>query len=187
MSTEDPRNDLNQIWRDQPVEEVGVTLEQIRLRADTLATKIGRRNRREYIAAAFVIAFFGLSSLWGQNALVAGGGLLVVPGTLYVVYHLHKRGSVRSMPAELGLSDCLAFPRAELIRQRDLLQSVWWWYLGPLVPGMVLMFIGWATVRPTVGLFVLTLFVAVTFVGIGALNQYAARRIQQRIDRLIVK
>ena len=37
---------------------------------------------------------------------------------------------------------CLEFHRSELVRQRDLLRSVWWWYLLPFVPGMLLIPVG---------------------------------------------
>ncbi len=125
--------------------------------------------------------------VWHEtNVTVLVGGCLLVLGTLYVVYHLHRWGSARSMPADVGLIDCLNFHRAELGRQRDLLRGVWWWYLLPLVPGRALIIIGRAIERPDRRL--LALGVAVTFVVtftlVGKLNERGARRLQGRIDDL---
>ena len=101
-------------------------------------------------------------------------------------YQLHKRGSARLMPADLALTNCLDFHRTELVRQRDLLQSVWWWYLLPFVPGVALIVIGRAIERPDrqVLAAVVAAIAALTFVGVGKLNEHAARKIQQKIDTL---
>ena len=109
-----------------------------------------------------------------------------VAAVTFIVYHLHRYGSARVMPAEMGLTNCLQFHRAELERQRDLLRSVWKWYLAPLVPGMLLVYVGSALARPehaSRALLGLAGTVAV-FVLIGDLNRRVANRLQARIDAL---
>ena len=78
----------------------------------------------------------------------------------------------------------LEFTRSELVRQRDLLRSVWWWYLLPFVPGMLLIPVGYWLEGPGWVLLALGIFVAVAFVGIGLLNQRVAHKLQRRIDDL---
>ena len=79
----------------------------------------------------------------------------------------------------------LEFLRSELVRQRDLLRSVWWWYLAPFVPGLLLILGGVALERPgRWGWLAPGIVAAVTFVGIGLLNQRVARKLQRRIDDL---
>ena len=69
----------------------------------------------------------------------------------------------------------LEFTRSELVRQRHLLRGVWWWYLLPFVPGMLLIHVGYSLEHPESWyLRAVGIFVAVTFVGIGLLNQRVA-------------
>jgi hypothetical protein len=109
-----------------------------------------------------------------------------VAAVTFIVYHLHRYGSARVMPTEMGLTNCLQFHRGELERQRDLLRSVWKWYLAPLVPGMLPVYVGSALARPehaSRALWGLAGTVAV-FVLIGDLNRRVANRLQARIDAL---
>ena len=79
----------------------------------------------------------------------------------------------------------LEFTRSELVRQRDLLRSVWWWYLLPFVPGMLLILVGYSLEGSELwDLLPSATVVAVTFVGIGLLNQRVARKLQRRLDEL---
>jgi hypothetical protein len=180
----DDQSGLNRLWQEQAREEVHMAIEDIRNRARKMKKTGDRRNWREYAAAVFVVGACGFLATRESNVIVLIGSGFMVLGTFYVVYHLQRFGSVRSMPSDLGLKDCLDFHRAELVRQRDLLQSVWWWYLLPFVPGLALILIGRAIERPDRWLRALgaaAVFVA-TFVMIGKLNERVARKLQGRID-----
>ena len=113
-----------------------MSLDAIRKRARQLERKVLWRNAREYAAAVVVFAAFGMSAWREANAVILVGDGLIDLATIFVVYHLRARGSVRTMTPDLVLTACLHFHRAELIRQRDLVQGVWWWYLFPFVPGV---------------------------------------------------
>lgn len=148
--------------------------------------RIARRNVREYAGAVVVLLSFGAFAVFDRNLGVRAGSLLVMAAALYVVRHLRRHGSARPMPADLGTADCLSFHRAELIRQRDLLNSVWGWYLLPFVPGVALIVGARAVERPERPL--LSLGVAATMLAFFAfvwwMNQRVARRIQRKIDAL---
>jgi hypothetical protein len=90
------------------------------------------------------------------------------------------------MPADMGLTNCLQFHRGELERQRDLLQGVWKWYLGPMIPGVILFYLGPVLAQPERASRALWPFAAtvVFFVLIGELNRHVARKFQARIDAL---
>lgn len=186
MRPEDEKSDLNQLWLSQPAEGSAMALDEIRERVGKLETRVARRNVREYAAALLVIGVVAVVSWRESNVVVVIGGLLMALGTLFIVYHLHRWGSVRTVPADLALKDCLAFHRAELLRQRDLLHNVWWWYLLPMIPGPALITIGRAVERPDrrFALMVYALVVVVGFAVAGGLNQRGARKIQQLIDEL---
>jgi dolichol kinase len=120
----------------------------------------------------------------------------VIAGALFAVFTLHRKGAARTVPAELAFRTCVSFHRRELERQRDLLRSVWTWYLLPFVPGMTVFLFGlfesamqWPHssehARTIVIVFALTAAAcALVFVGIGKLNQWAARKLQREIDTL---
>lgn len=182
----DDQNGLNRLWQDQPAKEVSMTINDIRNRARKLQRTVCRRNLLEYAGALFVIVTTSVR-LWHEtNLVMVVGGVLLLVGTLYVVYHLHRWGSARSMPADAALMDCLGFHRAQLVRQRDLLRGVWWWYLLPFVPGSALLIIGRAIERPDRRLLALgvTAVFVVTFTLVGRLNQSGARKLQRAIDAL---
>src|SRR4030095_15410441 len=100
--------------------------QEVRALAERFERTIIRRNRREYIASAFVVVWFGVWAWFAESAVVALGCWLVVLGTLSVVFHLHRHGTARRRAAEQDVMSCLEFTMAELVRQRDLLRSVWW-------------------------------------------------------------
>ncbi len=181
----DDQSDLNRLWQEQPAQEVSMALEDVRTRARKWEQTVGRRNLLEYAGALFVIVSTAMHIRHEANVIVLAGEWLLVLGTLYVVYHLHRWGSARSMPAD-ALMDCLNFHRAELGRQRDLLRGVWWWYLLPFVPGPALIIIGGAIERPDRRLLALGVAAAfvVGFTLIGKLNANAARKLQRVIDGL---
>lgn len=157
---------------------------EVRALADKFERTVSRRNRREYVAAAFVVVWFGVWAWFAQSAVIALGCWLVALAALYVVYHLHRHGAARRPGGEQEVMSCLEFHRSELVRQRDLLASVWWWYLLPFVPGMLLILLGYSLARPERWLLVPGIFAAVTFVGIGLLNQRVAHKLQRRLDDL---
>ncbi len=182
----DDQNGPNRLWQDQPAKEVSMTIDDIRNRAGKWRRRVGRRNLLEYAGALFVIVTTSVRLRYEANPVMIIGGVLLMAGTLYVVYHLHRWGSARSMPADATVMDCLGFHRAELVRQRDLLRGVWWWYLLPFVPGSALLIIGRAIERPDRRLLALGVTAAfvVTFTLVGKLNEYGARKLQRAIEAL---
>ena len=85
----------------------------------------------------------------------------------------------------------LEYQRRELVRQRDALDSIFTWYLLPLIPGMAVIMLApllstpladWEW-PPADGLFVMAAVIAV-LVGIYALNKFGARYLQGQIDEI---
>jgi hypothetical protein len=138
------------------------------------------------MTAPFVIAGFGWIMWMGPSTIVRVGAGMVIAGTIFVVWRLRTRGAASALPTDLGLKNALEFHRAELVRQRDLLRSVWLWYLLPLVPGMFVAQIGRALAYPekTTGIVIYCGVILATALGGHELNRRAAARIQERIDRL---
>ena len=144
MANESPPNDLlKSAWRNQPSEGIRMSVDEIRRRAEKFQKEIYWRNLRKYILGLVVIVYFGFSVWPTSDALARIGIGLTIAGALYVNWHLHRRGSSRSLPADLGLASGIEFYRRELERQRDLLDSVWAWCLVPIIPGFVIFIVAY--------------------------------------------
>src|SRR5665213_1136508 len=120
--------DAKSLWRSQKTEEI-VTLENIHARAGKFQKRVRARNLREYIAAAVVVIGFGAYIWLLPGMLAKTGSALVIAGTLYVVWQLHRRGASQNLPHESEASGFVDFHRRALVRQRDALKTVWRWYL----------------------------------------------------------
>jgi len=162
-----------------------MSLEEIRIHAQRFQKRIRNRNIREYSATVIVIAWLGASIWLFKPVLVIRVALgLMVAGSLVIVYQLHKRASSRTFPTDLARTSCMEFHRRELERQRDAQQSVWFWYILPAVPGLLVLIIALASSRGLVPALIPAALYASTFIFIVKLNQRAARRLQQKIDEL---
>ncbi|HUI41934.1 MAG TPA: hypothetical protein VL523_08200 [Terriglobia bacterium] len=185
-----PNRDLQSVWQNQPAEGIRMSVDEIRRRAGKFERKIYWRNAREYVAALVVVIFFGYEFWRTPDALSRVGFGLAIAGLLYLVWHLYRKGSSRGLPGEMGLASGVEFFRRELERQRDLVQHVWRWYLGPLVPGMIVLIVAFSRTNPGhmrhYGWFLgaYSALAALTFVFIAKLNERGARRLQRRIDEL---
>jgi hypothetical protein len=189
-------DDAKDLWKNQQVAPVAISLAELHQKAQRLETRIRRRNLREYAASLIAIAIFGCYIWVFPTPMVRFGCVLVIAGVLFVVYMLQKRGAARIVPAGMSFHNCLDFHRQELERQRDLLRSVWTWYLLPFIPGMAVFLLGLflrtmklpnapAHARLVIVAFSLTAaFVAAVFIVIGKLNQWGARKLQRKIDAL---
>jgi len=167
-----------------------MSIDEIRQKARKYQRKIGLRNLREYVAALVVVVFFGFQLWHTTDAVVRLGFAMIIASMFYIAYQLHRRGAARRPVAEMGAESWVEFHRRELERQRDLLGNIWSWYLGPIIPGWVVLMVGMARTNPGhlhhYGIFLsgFNLVTALVFVGLWKLNQRAARRLQHRIDEL---
>ena len=171
MANEDPMR----LWQQQPLENAGVQLEDLRRRAGKFEKRIRNRNRREYIAAAVVMVAFSFYIYKFTDWVWRLGSAMVLAGTIYVVVQLYRRSTPVSLPANFGMVASVEFYRRELVRQRDLLRSVFSWYLGPLLPGLLLL---------TKGKPVMIAINAIVFGLVWRVNQRAAARLTRQIEEL---
>lgn len=179
-------------WRDTASDAVFTAPADCSRMADRFARRIRIRNIIEYAAGAFVMVLFGSSSV---GAAVRGEWLislslaLIVGGTVLILRNLHRRGSnLARLPEE----PCLAHLRRQYARQYDALRTVPAWYVGPLVPGCALLYLGVAagvaenagwgaalsgTVRPAAITFGI-------FAAIALFNLVVARGLKRKLDAL---
>ncbi|HKE19069.1 MAG TPA: hypothetical protein VKB80_29545 [Kofleriaceae bacterium] len=200
------------LWQEQERQPTEPPVDPVAGKAASFRRTIRRRNVREYAAVAIVVAVVGVRAALADTMLVRVACVATIAGALYVAFYLRRHGA--SEPAELAActADHLEHHRRQLERQRDLLASVWRWYLGPLVPGLVLFAVSipvehvrfarrtsHAAVRlariiapdspERTVLWIAAAIVLATgaavFLGIARLNRLGARRLQREIDALL--
>jgi hypothetical protein len=194
MANNSASEDMKNLWQSQPAEPPKIRPEVLRRKMNKFERTIFWRNMREYAASVVVIVVFGYYGLKLHGLLLRVGAGLVIAGTLEVMYELHRRGSVRTPPADLGLNTCIDFHRKSLERQRDALRTIWSWYLLPFVPGLAVFEIGsamnqWKAHPAALGHIVTNFIIsggtiAAIFLAIWKLNQWTAAKLQKRIDEL---
>ena len=164
---------------------------ELRARAGRFRRKIVLRNLIEYVAGLFVLAMFGMGMVTAPLMAMRIGSALVVGGTLVVLWQLHRRASPLTPMEHGGQLSLLEYERRELARQRDALDSVFTWYLLPLIPGMLVILSGpllslplarWGW--PPAERMLVTGCVMAVFVGVYVLNKLAARRLQSQIEAI---
>jgi hypothetical protein len=116
-------------------------LEEVRAGADKFYRFVRLRNFVEYAACVIVVVTFGWYIFWLPDVLQKAGSAMVVAGTFYVAWQLHRRASAEP-PEKAGTMPLYLFMRAQFVRHRDALRSLFWWYILPFLPGMVLVVIG---------------------------------------------
>lgn len=191
---EEPPTRLQALWQAQPVEPKRFAPEEIRDTASRFQRTVRFRNLREYVAAVAVIGVF-TGYAWKANTLLSKTGpALIVVGTVYIVFQLYTQADPAFFPGggrDTGVAEsCIQFHRRELERQRDLLRTVWRWYLGPLVPGLLVTSIdrfieawerGGFAILASLGSALVTVLV---LLGVGWLNAVGARKLEREMDAL---
>lgn len=178
---------LKQLWQSQPAATAVFSEPELARRARRLQRGIGRRNLRETLAGLLVIAGFAYYLWKFPFPLMRLGSALLILGVLVLLWQLQRRASRQLPPEAAGLS-CRDFHRAALLRQRDALRSVWLWYIGPMLPGIVVFRWGVKTELDASAPFAqgtgADLLIGAVLLAVVYLNRRAAKRLQAEVDVL---
>ncbi len=179
--------DFRKLWQEQKVDHMQFSIERLRERAQRFQKKIRWRNAREQGAAVLVVAVFGFMAVKSPAVVPRLACGMIVAAAVFIAFYIQARGSARTIPADLGATNCIEFHKRELARQRDLLTNIWKWYLGPFLPGFVLL-VGWTIwiTPPGRRWFCISYAIGagLFFWMIGRLNLKAARRLDREIQAL---
>jgi protein-S-isoprenylcysteine O-methyltransferase Ste14 len=145
-------------------------LRLVKDRSEAFDRKIRRRDRREGIAAALVFLFFSLQ-LADPSWVVRIGALIVMGSSVFIYWVLRRaRTSDPPVATDRPVTEALRAERKKVEEQIQLLEGVLWWYIAPLMAGL-LMVVGGAA-----GLSWFTLGYGTFVLAIGAGVYYLNRR-----------
>jgi len=178
------------LWTAQHQDARGPSPAELAERARVLRRRVWRRDATEYAAGALAAAAFAWMGLASPDWGVRIACLVQVLGVLVVMRNLWTRRPTDD-PAALD-RDALSHLRALLTEQRDALASVGRWYIGPMLPGMILFLAAVSRVTATKtgwgpALIVAALAAAIVcgvFYGVLRLNRHAASMLDSQIAAL---
>lgn len=193
MTSSPPPDDIRSLWQSMPVTPLAISAEEMRAKAKKFEHKIRRRNVIEYAASVLVVAIFGWYATFPVPAtpLWPIANLMIIAGILVAAWNLHRKARASTPPATASATALVDFQRAEFIRQRDALRTIWRWYIFPIVPGLIVWFIAVTVgipvkdpVRHAISLGITILVVLLVFGGIVLMNLLGAAHLQRQIDAL---
>ena len=162
--------------------DADLLLNEVRRNHRTLSSSLFYRDMVEVAAAVVVTGVFGFMAVklneWSLY-LCSAGGLFV--GTYFVVgrWIQHRRRPV----SDDSPQSCIEASLAQVNHQIWLLKNIFWWYMLPLIPGMVafLGIVAWKTLRDAGPLALLVvaavgLFCALVFWAVYLLNQQGVKK-----------
>ncbi len=185
-------NSIMNRWKEQAMTAQSLSLDDIRTRQVELDRLVRRRNRMEYLTGGLAAAFLlviGLIVLSGAETaadLVRAAGFLLLAAGLGIAGMRLFRGSRPSSGEDLAATG-REHLLARLERERRLLKSAWLWYVAPLVPGFVLVYLGTWMADPARPAFPLIAGAAtfVFLVGVVLVNRTAARRLSREREEMM--
>jgi hypothetical protein len=192
-SSHEPDIDPQGLWQSQKKEYDPMTLAQIHAQALAFERTVRKRNTIEYVTYAFAIGLAVAVGLFApkMTPVIRAAIALMVLGMIFVGWQLHRRASAENAPP-IGESLVEAY-RNQLIRQRDAGRTGFWWYLMPLIPGLVVMIAGlWlkqsAAGEPRPRMYLetalLALFMIAGFGWAAYLIRAGVKSLQKKIDAL---
>jgi hypothetical protein len=178
-----PNDELQTLWQQQEVPPMKIDIEQLRRRSTRLYSCVNARNLRETVAGGLAGALLAWTTIGEHDPVRLSSSLLLIAGMIYVMFHLWRHGRAAALPADLGALDAVSFHRRELLHQRDLLSGVFWWYLAPFLPGLVLSAVS-GMHRSWIVPAALTVFVVAAFWFVMRINRGAVHRLDRELAEL---
>lgn len=186
--TDDLHDDAKQLWREQPLEDATMSLEDIHNRISRLAQQVRRRNLIAGIACITVLISFACFAVIFPNPTQRTGSVLTAAASLFLMYQLIRRKMYPRRGESLARQmDGLSFYRSELTRQRDFHRGLWFWSrLIVIAPGPAIFSIGFAKAYPSLTVYIVIEAVTFVLLLIAAipLNLHKAKRYQSELNAL---
>lgn len=139
---------LKEIWqsandKNETINFNSLNLKEMNQQIKKFEKKIEARNNREIGAAILVIAVFGYYAFLIPSILGKLGAIWTIGCGIWVIYKLKKvEAKQPEFANEHSVKQQLIDYQNYVKEERKLLSNIFYWYLLPLLPGMILFFIG---------------------------------------------
>jgi hypothetical protein len=132
-------DDIPDLWREEPQEPVGMSVDAVRRKAQRFEAQTRRGFRNMGIVMICSAACYALFLYFFPGILQRIGSSLTLAAYLYCAYRFRKKGPVKSVLAEAPAATCAAY-KAELQRLRDF--SFISNLMAPFIPGPAVFLLG---------------------------------------------
>lgn len=138
---------IRRMWQEQPREERIMSTSEIRMKAALLDDRVRRNNAGAAVAfGVILIANLLQLVMRGQHSYERAGAALIVVAAASMLWLYWRARSTAVRLDESGLS-CVAFYRAQLVRQQKLAGRFWLCVLA-FLPGILLSLLGGISASP---------------------------------------
>lgn len=139
MSSDNHFREIQNAWQkqnDNNYEEI--TMEAIMSKSDNFKKTINKRNSLEWVAAAAIAPVFFYKAIHSATWWSLFMNLELVLAAVFIGCYLFFQGRNNSMPDSSSTTkDFIKFQRMQLQKQIDLLSRVRYWYIAPIMFGLV--------------------------------------------------
>lgn len=136
--TDEPENNLQNLWQDQPTEISPMVLADVHARAlkfqshqKLLLTMLGVCAAVSVLLSSFAIYRF-------DDGLFRLGFVMLMLGMLFILYYRYSHRVTDDGATGSPSRDCFEYYRIALTRRIQLLRTAWLWYFLPALPGLML-------------------------------------------------
>lgn len=162
--------------RQKLAEAPPIDIEAVRKKMADLHSVLDARNLREFIACAVVVVIFGFYYLTIPYPITRIGDLIVIGGCLFASWKMIESKMRAPRPDPSGpMAQWLQQERARVHHEAELLRTVTWWYILPILLGANVFFWGFPN-RGWTPRLAYTCFTLLLGWGIWCLNDYARRK-----------
>lgn len=145
--------------------------------------EIKSRDRLEIIACVLVIIFFGFTLFTTNSPWKHAGSVVLILSAVFIWYKLkatQKETFSDEHSPDRPMSEYLSLELQTIRKHKKLLQNMAWWYLAPMLVGLLLFTIGFNTTLLWKGVYLAVVILLLG--GVWKLNQNA---VQKKFDPMI--
>jgi hypothetical protein len=179
----EPERDMRRLWNEQPREELAMSHDDIRSKAEQFERKVRRWNGFTPLLLIVLIGVEAWQAWRADTSMERAGDLLTIAALVYFVIRFREYAAIYSRPAALGQTSGVDFYRRLLTTQRDVASEPWS-YLLLFVPGVALSLLGHAFERSIAQTAMAAAAGVALFLAVAWWHRHTARALQREIDQL---
>jgi FtsH-binding integral membrane protein len=167
MKLDDLKNDWQKkVQATEVSDEIQETVNMLLDKVNKIDAEIKRRDRLEIGAALVLIPVWVVGLFLSASTIQSVGFVCAILSCLYIPYKMQKAKQVKPA-ADSSMRAHLERERKKVLQQKDMLESIVWWYLGPL--GVSIAFISLGSNVNASGMPIVSAFTAFYLVAVVAL------------------